>query len=122
MLERNSHLQSEGPSGQKKKKKRGRLMFSSKRALERSKMRPPKLKSRVKDAHECTRMTLDFGDNDVADLASSQDMLTYRNMKDQVESQQDIISEDEQEWQHVSCILHCNICSLRYAFMSLNEV
>ena len=38
MLERNCHLQSEGPSGQKKKKKRGRLMFSSKRALERSKM------------------------------------------------------------------------------------
>ena len=105
MLERNCQLQSEGPSGQRKKKKRGRLMFSSKRALERSKMRPPKLKSRVTDVHECTPMTLDFGDDDVADLASSQDMLTYSDMIDHGVSLQDIISEDEHQWQHVSVTL-----------------
>jgi hypothetical protein len=80
-------------------------MFSSKRALERSKMRPPKLMSRVADVHECTPMTLDFGDDDVADLASSQNTLMYSGMIDQGVSLQDIISEDEQQWQHVSVTL-----------------
>ncbi len=77
-------------------------MFSSKRALERSKMRPPKLKSNFKDINEFKRMSIDFGDDDVADLASSQDIMTYSDMIDNGESQQDIISDDDQGWQYVS--------------------
>jgi hypothetical protein len=102
MLDRNCHLESEGPTGTKKKKKRRRLMFSSKRALERSKMRPPKLKSKAKDVDDCTRMSIDFGDDDVADLACSQDIMTFSDMLDHAVSQQDIISDNDEGWQHVS--------------------
>jgi hypothetical protein len=97
-------------------------MFSSKRALERSKMRPPKLKSRVKDVHECTPMTLDFGDNDVADLASSQDILTYNNLNDNGLLHQDILSEDEHQWQHVSVTFRRIIYLGHVTLMSLYRV
>ena len=53
-------------------------------------------------------MTLDFGDDDVADLASSQDMLMYSEM-----IHQDIISDDEHQWQHVSFPFKSNFYSVR---------
>jgi hypothetical protein len=106
MLDENCHLQSEGPSVQKKKKKRGRLMFSSKRALERSKMRPPKLKSQVYDVQGSMPMSIDFGDDDVADLGCSQNVMTYSDMIDQGESEQDIISDEDEGWQNVSSTLN----------------
>jgi hypothetical protein len=102
MLDKNCHLDSEGPSVQKKKKKRGRLMFSSKRALERSKMRPPKPKSQVQDIQECMPMSIDFGDDDVADFGCSQNIMTYSDMIDEGGSQEDIISDEDEGWQYVS--------------------
>ena len=77
-------------------------MFSSKRALERSKMRPPKLKSQVQDVQECMPMSIDFGDDDVADLGCSQNIMTYSDMIDHGGSQQDIISDEDEGWQNVS--------------------
>ncbi len=65
-------------------------------------MRPPKLKPKVRDVDDCSPMSIDFGDDDVADLASSQDILTLSDMLDHAESQQDIISDSDEGWQHVS--------------------
>jgi hypothetical protein len=101
MFGRSSSFQSEGPSEQKKKKKRGRLLFSSKRALQQSKMRAPRHKSQTMDVQECTHMSIDFGEEDVANLASSQDFVTYSDMDELDNLYQDSLSDGDQRRLHV---------------------
>jgi hypothetical protein len=97
MLGRSSSLHSEGPSEQKKKKKE----VSSKRALQRSKMRAPRHKSQTMDVQECTHMSIDFGEEDVANLASSQDFVTYSDMDELDNLYQDSLSDGDQRRLHV---------------------
>lgn len=83
-------------------------MFSSKRALQRSRMRAPRHQSRTDDIDQCLRMRLDFGEEEVADLASVQEMIALNDNAD--EEDDDITSVDKRDdgQTSVSDILVCN--------------
>ncbi len=65
----------ENVSTQKKGKKRGRLLYSSKRELERSRMRSSKHLNRSTGVHKSLAVRIDFGEEDVTNLASLQEVL-----------------------------------------------
>lgn len=59
-------------SGQKKRKRRG-LLFSSRRALDRSRMRSSKHVSRLTTVEKTVGLRIDFGGEEVTNLASLQE-------------------------------------------------
>jgi hypothetical protein len=65
-------------------------------------MRAAKYNSRANDHDTSARMSIDFGKEDVADLASFQDMVTYSDMLELEYSQHDTQSESEQGRLHAS--------------------
>jgi hypothetical protein len=62
-------------STQKKRKKRGRLLYSSKRELQRSKMRTSKQMTRLIGVDKSLAVKIDFGGKDVTNLASLEEVL-----------------------------------------------
>ncbi len=77
----------ESASGQKKRKKRGKLLFSSKRVLERSRMRASKYMSRLSAVEELVGVRIDFSGEEVTNLASLQEVLVAID-------ESEVISED----------------------------
>jgi hypothetical protein len=62
-------------SPQKKRKRRGRLLYSSKRELQRSRMRGTKQMTRLIGVENSVAMKIDFGSEEVTNLASLQEVL-----------------------------------------------
>jgi hypothetical protein len=58
---------------QKKRKKRGKLLYSSRRVLERSRMRASKHMSRLSAVEELEGVRIDFSGEDVTNLSSLQE-------------------------------------------------
>jgi len=75
MLDDICSINSESVSRQKKRKKRGRILYSSRRELERSRMRASKHLSRLTDIEIPVGVRIDFGGEEVTNLASLQEMV-----------------------------------------------
>ncbi len=73
MLDDICSINSESVSRQKKRKKRGRILYSSRRELERSRMRASKHLSRLTDIEIPVGVRIDFGGEEVTNLASLQE-------------------------------------------------
>lgn len=74
MLDDICSINSESVSRQKKRKKRGRILYSSRRELERSRMRASKHLSRLTDIEIPVGVRIDFGGGEeVTNLASLQE-------------------------------------------------
>jgi hypothetical protein len=70
MLDKNCSKNTESSSGQKKRKRRGKLLFSSRRVLERSRMRSSKHVSRLTAVEKIVGVKIDFSEEEVTNLAS----------------------------------------------------
>ena len=83
-------------------------MFSSKRALQRSRMRAPRLQLRTDDIDQCLRMRLGFGEEEIADLASVQEMIALNDNADQEDDDIQSVDKRDHGQTSVSDILDCN--------------
>ena len=63
---------------QKKRRRRGRLLYSSKRELERSKMRVSKQMTRLTGLQKSLALRIDFGEEDITNIASTQEVLATK--------------------------------------------
>ena len=75
MLDDNCANNTEIASGQKKRKKRGRLLYSSRRVLERSRMRSSKHMSRLTAVEKPEGLRIDFSGEEVTNLGSLQEVV-----------------------------------------------
>ena len=70
MQEENCSNILESATGQKKRRKRGKLLYSSRRVLQRSRMRSTKHMSRLTAVQELVGVRIDFSGEEVTNLAS----------------------------------------------------
>ena len=75
MRDENCSNNSEIAIGEKKRKKRGRLLYSSRRELERSRMRLSKHMSRLTADEKLVGVRFDFSGEEVTNLASLQEVV-----------------------------------------------
>ena len=76
MLDETCSNNTEIASGQRKRRRRGKLLYSSKRVLERSRMRANKHMSRLTPAGRSVGVRIDFDSEEVTNLASLQEVVT----------------------------------------------
>jgi hypothetical protein len=76
MLETSSSKDLEYVSAPRKRKKRGRLLYSNKRVLDRSRMRASKQMTRLTGVHNSLAVKIDFGEEEVTNLASLPELPT----------------------------------------------
>jgi hypothetical protein len=72
-------INSEIAVGQKKRKKRGRVLYSSRRELQRSRMRLSKHMSRLTVEENLVGVRIDFSGEEVTDLASLQEFVVVED-------------------------------------------